>query len=127
MATSARVVGPKRALIKAGCEFGENSHRDSIWKIPLNSSRVSKAGTTRKKPMAVSNEWEEEMDAYRIDRFGSVDGIVLRSNEDPPGRTEGGPDEGARELAQLSGSDGPQRWRSRSDEARRDTAFRRCG
>jgi hypothetical protein len=27
------------------------------------------------------------MEAYRIDRFGSVDGIVLRSSEDPgPGR-----------------------------------------
>jgi hypothetical protein len=23
------------------------------------------------------------MEAYRIDRFGSVDGIVLRSSEDP--------------------------------------------
>ena len=29
------------------------------------------------------------MEAYRIDRFGSVDGIVLRSSEDPrPGRKE---------------------------------------
>src|SRR3984893_1325150 len=31
----------------------------------------------------------EEMEAYRIDRFGSVDGIVLRSSEDPrPGPKE---------------------------------------
>jgi NADPH:quinone reductase-like Zn-dependent oxidoreductase len=29
------------------------------------------------------------VEAYRIDRFGSVDGIVLRSNEDPrPGLRE---------------------------------------
>jgi hypothetical protein len=39
------------------------------------------------------------MEAYRIDRFGSVDGIVLRSSEDPPARTEGDPDASARELA----------------------------
>ena len=32
---------------------------------------------------------EEEMEAYRIDRFGSVDGIVLRSSPDPrPGPKE---------------------------------------
>jgi hypothetical protein len=31
----------------------------------------------------------EKMEAYRIDRFGSVDGIVLRSSEDPrPGPKE---------------------------------------
>ena len=31
----------------------------------------------------------KKMEAYRIDRFGSVDGIVLRSNEDPrPGPKE---------------------------------------
>jgi hypothetical protein len=29
------------------------------------------------------------MEAYRIERFGSIDGIVLRSSEDPrPGRKE---------------------------------------
>jgi hypothetical protein len=29
------------------------------------------------------------MEAYRIDRFGSVDGIILRSSEDtPPGLRE---------------------------------------
>jgi len=28
----------------------------------------------------VDNREEEEMEAYRIDRFGSVDGIVLRSS-----------------------------------------------
>ena len=67
------------------------------------------------------------MEAYRIDRFGSVDGIVLRSSEDP----RAGPKEVLtrvrRELAQLPGSDGPQRRRSRSDEARRRAAFRWCG
>jgi hypothetical protein len=32
---------------------------------------------------------EEQVEAYRIDRFASVDGIVLRSNEDPrPGLRE---------------------------------------
>jgi NADPH:quinone reductase-like Zn-dependent oxidoreductase len=35
------------------------------------------------------SEGGEKMEAYRIDRFGSVDGIVLRSNEDPrPGPKE---------------------------------------
>jgi len=37
----------------------------------------------------VDNREEEEMEAYRIDRFGSVDGIVRRSSEDPrPGPKE---------------------------------------
>jgi hypothetical protein len=32
---------------------------------------------------------EEQVEAYRIDRFGRVDGIVLRSSEDPrPGLRE---------------------------------------
>ena len=32
---------------------------------------------------------EEQVEAYRIDRFGSVDGIVLRSSDDPrPGTKE---------------------------------------
>ena len=33
------------------------------------------------KPITVANREEAEMDAYRIDRFGSVDGIVLGSSE----------------------------------------------
>ena len=33
------------------------------------------------KPITVANREEAEMDAYRIDRFGSVDGIVLRSSQ----------------------------------------------
>jgi hypothetical protein len=46
----------------------------------------------------VANQWREEVEAYRIERFGSVDGIVLRSNEDPrPGLRE--ILMGARELA----------------------------
>src|SRR4029077_646727 len=52
-----------------------------IWEIPLNSSPVPE-GTTRNKPIALDNR-EEEMEAYRIDRFGSVDGIVPPSSEDP--------------------------------------------
>jgi hypothetical protein len=39
------------------------------------------------------------MEAYRIDRFGSVDGIVLRSSEGSPARAEGDPDASARQLA----------------------------
>jgi hypothetical protein len=49
------------------------------------------------------------MEAYHIDRFGSVDGIVLRSSEDPRSGpkeilTRGG------EFAQIPRSDGPERW-----------------
>jgi hypothetical protein len=45
-----------------------------------------KAGTH---PITVDNREEGEMEAYRIDRSGSVDGIVLRSNEHPrPGPKE---------------------------------------
>src|ERR1700732_3276401 len=43
------------------------------------------------KPIAVGRGQSEGkgMEAYRIDRFGSVDGIVLRSSEDPrPGPKE---------------------------------------
>jgi NADPH:quinone reductase-like Zn-dependent oxidoreductase len=37
----------------------------------------------------VDNREEEEIEVYRIDRFGSVDGIVLRSSADPrPGPKE---------------------------------------
>src|SRR6266581_6466282 len=44
----------------------------------------------RGRPITVNNqEGRERMEAYRIDRFGSVDGIVLRSSEDPrPGPRE---------------------------------------
>jgi hypothetical protein len=68
---------------RARCEFGENSHRDSMWKIPLNSSRVSGTEEAGTQPNTVDNREEEEMEAYRIDHFGSVDGIVLRSSEAP--------------------------------------------
>jgi NADPH:quinone reductase-like Zn-dependent oxidoreductase len=82
------MVGPPRRA-RARCEFGEKSYRDSIWEIPLNSLRVldsERRGTT---PITVANREEEEMEAYRIDRFGSVDGVVLRSSEDPrPGPKE---------------------------------------
>ena len=74
----------------------------------------------------------EEMKAYRIERFGSVDGIVLRSSDDPTTRAARGPDAGARELAELSRPDGAEGRRPRSDQARRDPAFgrrrrSRCG
>src|ERR1700724_2073225 len=85
---SAGVVGPPpRPRVR--CEFGENSHRDSIWEIPLNSSHVLDSGRHGTKRITVDNREEEEMEAYRIYRFGSVDGIVLRSSEDPrPGLRE---------------------------------------
>jgi hypothetical protein len=54
-----------------GGEFSGISHRESIWENPLNS-----------RPVAPPIE-EDSMDAYHIDRFGSVDGIVRRSTEDP--------------------------------------------
>src|SRR5438128_1731369 len=45
-------------------------------------------GRNARKPITVTNQ-REEMEAYRIDRFGSVDGIVLRSSEAPrPGPKE---------------------------------------
>jgi hypothetical protein len=65
------------------------------------------------------------MQAYRIERFGSVDGIVLRWSEDPrPGMKE--------VLMRVRASslnyprfDGPQRRRSRSNEDRCSAAVRR--
>ena len=66
------------------------------------------------------------MEAYRIDRFGSVDGIVLRVNEDPrPGPKEvlmrvRASSLNYRDLMVLKGS-------GRSDETRRRASFRRCG
>ena len=44
---------------------------------------------------------EREMQAYRISRFGSVDGIERQSRDDPRPGVAGGLDAGARELAQL--------------------------
>ena len=64
------------------------------------------------------------MEAYRIDRFGSVDGIGLRSSEDPrPGLREilmrvRASSLNYRDLIVLKGR------RSRSDEARRSAAVR---
>jgi hypothetical protein len=65
------------------------------------------------------------MGAYRVDRFGSVDGIVFRSSEDPTARAEGDPHASRRELAQLPRFDGSQRRRSRTNEDRRSAAVRR--
>jgi NADPH:quinone reductase-like Zn-dependent oxidoreductase len=64
------------------------------------------------------------MEAYRIERFGSVDGIVLRSSEDPrPGPKEilmrvRASSLNYRDLMVL------KRRRSRSDKARRRAALR---
>jgi NADPH:quinone reductase-like Zn-dependent oxidoreductase len=33
----------------------------------------------------VANQWREEVEAYRIERFGSIDGIELRSSDPRPG------------------------------------------
>src|SRR5882762_10394165 len=51
---SAGRVGPP-ARPRARCEFGENSYRDSIWEIPLNSSRVLDSGRLGTKPISVAN------------------------------------------------------------------------
>jgi hypothetical protein len=46
-------------------------------------------GGARATPTAAGNQKAKQVEAYRIDRFGSVDGIVLRSSEDPrPGLRE---------------------------------------
>jgi hypothetical protein len=46
-------------------------------------------GVPRKTDLREQREGTEEMEGYNIDRFGSVDGIVLRSSEDPrPGLRE---------------------------------------
>jgi NADPH:quinone reductase-like Zn-dependent oxidoreductase len=66
------------------------------------------------------------MEAYRIDRFGSVDGIVLRSSEDP----RPGPKETLMRVraSSLNYRDlMVQRRRSRSDQARRRAAFDGAG
>jgi NADPH:quinone reductase-like Zn-dependent oxidoreductase len=66
------------------------------------------------------------MQAYRIERFGSVDRIVLRSSEDPrPGLREilmraRASSLNYRDLMVLN-------WRPRSHKARRDRAVRRYG
>jgi len=39
--------------------------------------------TTDEARVPVQQQEERRMKAYHIDRFGSVDGIVLRSTEDP--------------------------------------------
>jgi hypothetical protein len=58
-ATFARagMVGPP-ARLRSCCEFGENSHRDSIWEIPLNSSRVLDSGRHGTKRITVNNREE---------------------------------------------------------------------
>ena len=46
-------------------------------------------GVPRKTDLREQSEGTKQMEAYHIDRFGSVDGIVLRSCEDPrPGLRE---------------------------------------
>src|SRR6516165_7277981 len=50
-----------------------------------DSTKLATRSTHRRrdKPITVSNRKAQEMEAYRIDRFGSVDWIILRSSEDP--------------------------------------------
>ena len=58
---SAGMVGPPArppARPRARCDFGENSHRDSIWEIPLNSSRVLDSGRHGTKRITVNNREE---------------------------------------------------------------------
>ena len=79
---SARKVEPERPRPELACEFRENSHRDSIWESSLNSQPVPDRKDRRIRR-------EEQVEAYRMDCFGSVDGILLRSSEDPqPGLRE---------------------------------------
>jgi NADPH:quinone reductase-like Zn-dependent oxidoreductase len=48
-----------------------------------------RGGAAGKTDRREQSEGEEEVEAYRIDSFGSVDGIVLQSSEDPrPGLRE---------------------------------------
>ena len=42
------------------------------------------------------------MEAYRIDRFGSIDGIVAAVERGPSARAKGDPDASARELAIIA-------------------------
>src|SRR5215471_15830216 len=59
-------------------------HRD---RTAVNCASGVAADVTQKDP--ITAEGKEEMEAYHIDRFGSVDGVVLRSREEPrPGRKE---------------------------------------
>src|SRR5215471_10032540 len=59
-------------------------HRD---RTAVNCASGVAADVTQKDP--ITAEGKEEMKAYRIEHFGSVDGIVLREGEDPrPGRKE---------------------------------------
>jgi hypothetical protein len=56
-----------------------NPNRNIYWKFPPTRA-VSTLNPAEPSALAIE---EESMDAYHIDRFGSVDGIVLRSSEDP--------------------------------------------
>jgi hypothetical protein len=86
---SAGMVRPERAPTEAGCEFSEISYIESSIGVFAKLAGFATARRCRGKAITVDNREEEEMEAYRIDRFGSVDGIVLRSSEDPrPGPKE---------------------------------------
>src|SRR4051794_40823261 len=54
---SAEMVGPPPRR-SACCEFGGNSYRDSIWEIPLNSSRIRHRGSQETKPFTVDSREE---------------------------------------------------------------------
>src|SRR6202048_3976975 len=91
----------------------------------LADARQRERHRTKASPWTIGRR--EEMDAYRIDRFGSVDGIVLRSSEDP----RPGPKEILMRVRASSLNyrdlNGPQRWGSGAAQARRRAAFRRRG
>src|SRR5208282_5560803 len=89
----ARDEGRTRTMsTSANCEFRENSHRDSIWESSLNSQRVPDSGEAlRERPTAASNQRGGTGGSlsHRPLRQCCVDGIVLRSSEDPrPGLRE---------------------------------------
>ena len=73
-----------------GCEFRENSHRRFyVGKFAKPAACPVGRGVPRKTDLREQPEGTEQMEGYHIDRFGSVDGIVLRSSEDPrPGLRE---------------------------------------
>jgi hypothetical protein len=67
-------------------------HQIAVVKRARADATDGLASTQRLEPCGdrdLRNRGDTKMEAYRIDRFGSVDGIVLRSSDDPrPGLRE---------------------------------------
>ena len=84
------MVEPERARPRASASLGKTPIEDSIRENSLNSRRTQRPGRAAERLIIVNNqEGRESREAYRIDRFGSVDGILLQSSEDPrPGLRE---------------------------------------